>query len=55
MNIIGIILLTAGVYMVSGALIIKVNNLWASIFFKVAPFFIGTACLLAGVKTFGWI
>jgi len=55
MNIIGIILLIAGVYMVSGALIIKTNNLWAATFFKVFPFFIGVACLLAGVKTFGWI
>jgi len=53
--IVGIILLVAGVWLIQCSLLIKAVG-WPSLFyFKVIPFFIGEACLLAGLKWFSWI
>jgi hypothetical protein len=52
---IGVILLVAGVWLIQCSLLIKAVG-WPSLFyFKVIPFFIGEACLLAGLKWFSWI
>jgi hypothetical protein len=52
---IGVILLVAGVWLVSNAMIMKTKNIPSSLIFKVLPFFIGMACLWAGAKWFSWV
>ena len=53
--IIGVILLVAGVWLVVSSLIIEAKGFVSKIYFKVVPFFIGEACLVAGIKWFGWV
>ena len=59
---IGVILLVAGLWLVVNSLIIDctdgktmIQTVITKLYFKVIPFFIGEACLLSGLKWFGWI
>jgi hypothetical protein len=54
-NITGIILIVAGVWLTGTSLIIEAKGFYSKIYFKVIPFFIGLSCLLTGAKSFKWI
>jgi len=52
---IGIILLVAGVWLITSTFMLSAKGLFYIFYFKILPFFIGMTCLWAGAKWFSWI